>query len=185
MPKDLSPQILKMELSLTAKQPFPSFPHTLSPGQRRWVDVLPSYQSPGDKGWSSGSADCVRRHLQAGSLKGRSADPEPKAYLILSGEALYRMDYGELLRTHNETGAEITIATSRRRLGDVDATNLGICSISEEDTAVYGFREKPTLDELKKMAVCDGDDQKLEDCEVTVNMGVYIFSRWGCTKTWG
>lgn len=143
-----------------------------------WVDVLPSFQTPDEKEWSKGSADCVRRHLQAGSLKGRSADPEPEAYLILSGEALYRMDYSELLKTHNETGAEVTIATSRCRLGDVDATNLGICSVSEEDTAVYGFREKPTLDELKKMAVCGEDGMaKLEDCEVTVNMGVYIFSR--------
>ena len=139
--------------------------------------MLPSFQSPDEKDWSKGSADCVRRHLQAGSLKGRSADPEPEAYLILSGEALYRMDYNELLRTHNETGAEITIATSRRRLGDVDATNLGICSVSEEDTAVYGFKEKPTLDELKKMAMCAEEATKLEDCEVTANMGVYVFSR--------
>lgn len=95
------------------------------------MDVLPSFQSPDEKGWSSGSADCVRRHLQAGSLKGRSADPEPLAYIILSGEALYRMDYNDLLRTHNDTGADVTIATCRRRLGDVDATNLGICSVSE------------------------------------------------------
>lgn len=41
---------------------------------------------------------------------------------------------------------------------------------------MYGFREKPTLDELKKTAVCVDEDTKLEDCEVTVNMGVYVFS---------
>jgi glucose-1-phosphate adenylyltransferase len=42
---------------------------------------------------------------------------------------------------------------------------------------VYGFREKPTLDELKRMAVGPEAESRLEDCEVTVNMGVYIFSK--------
>ena len=68
-----------------------------------------------------GSADSVRRHYKAGSLRGPSFSQEPEAYLILSGEALYRMDYSAMLKTHNDSGADITIATARRRLGDLDA----------------------------------------------------------------
>ena len=139
--------------------------------------MLPSFQSPEDKGWSHGSADCVRRHLQAGSLRGRSADKTPEAYLVLSGEALYRMDYNDVLKTHNETGADITIVTTRRRLGDVDGQNLGICSVVENGTKVFDFKEKPSLGELKKMAVCASEVMDLEDCDLTVNMGVYIFSK--------
>ena len=33
-------------------------------------------------------------------------------YLILSGDQLYRMDYGDLLQAHLQTGAEITLGTT-------------------------------------------------------------------------
>ncbi len=142
----------------------------------RSVDVLPSNQTVREKSWSLGSADCVRRHLQSGALKG-PGQWEPEAYLLLSGEALYRMDYQDMLKTHNETGADITIGVSKQRLGDVDATNLGICSVYTDDTQVYGFREKPKPDELRELAQCEKNVSDLNDCHVHVNMGVYIFSR--------
>lgn len=129
-----------------------------------------------EKSWSLGSADCVRRHLQSGALQG-PGQWEPDAYLVLSGEALYRMDYQDMLKTHNETGADITIGVSKQRVGDVDATNLGICSVYSDDTQVYGFREKPSQTELREMAQCPSDNTSLDDCNVHVNMGVYIFSR--------
>jgi len=124
-----------------------------------------------------GSADCVRRHLQAGTLRGPQFVDAPGAYLILSGEALYRMDYRELLATHNESGADITIATVKRKLRDVDARTLGVCSVDKSDGSVYGFREKPTVDELKELAECEEGAASLADCDVNVNMGVYIFSK--------
>ena len=142
----------------------------------RSVDVLPSNQTVREKSWSLGSADCVRRHLQSGALQG-PGQWEPDAYLVLSGEALYRMDYQDMLKTHNETGADITIGVSKQRVGDVDATNLGICSVYSDDTQVYGFREKPSQTELREMAQCPSAQTSLDDCNVHVNMGVYIFSR--------
>ena len=142
----------------------------------RSVDVLPSNQTVREKSWSLGSADCVRRHPQSGALKGPGSW-EPEAFLILSGEALYRMDYQDMLKTHNETGADITIGVSKQRLGDVDATNLGICSVYTDDTQVYGFREKPKPDELRELAQCEKNVSDLDDCHVHVNMGVYIFSK--------
>lgn len=92
------------------------------------------------------------------------------------------MDYGEMLKTHNESGADITIAVSKRKLGEVDATYLGVCSVDPEATGgvgcpVWGFREKPSLDELKEMAMCEENATSLADCDVHVNMGVYIFSK--------
>ena len=86
------------------------------------------------------------------------------------------MDYQDMLKTHNETGADITIGVSKQRLGDVDATNLGICSVYTDDTQVYGFREKPKPDELRELAQCEKNVSDLNDCHVHVNMGVYIFS---------
>ena len=138
---------------------------------------MPSFQSPHEKDFCMGSADCVRRHLQAGTLRGPQFVDAPGAYLILSGEALYRMDYRELLATHNESGADITIATVKRKLRDVDARTLGVCSVDKSDGSVYGFREKPTVDELKELAECEEGAASLADCDVNVNMGVYIFSK--------
>tara|TARA_B110000977_G_scaffold193449_1_gene268450 strand:- start:784 stop:1887 length:1104 start_codon:yes stop_codon:yes gene_type:complete len=136
-----------------------------------------------EKEWSVGSADSVRRHYKAGSLRGPSFSQEPEAYLILSGEALYRMDYSAMLKTHNDSGADITIATARRRLGDLDASNVGVCAVAPNADGnfaggdVYRFVEQPDLEALKEMAVCDEMDTKLADCDVHVNMGVYIFSK--------
>jgi len=151
-------------------------PEVFGFGEQGSVDVLPSNQTVREKSWSLGSADCVRRHLQSGALQG-PGQWEPDAYLVLSGEALYRMDYQDMLKTHNETGADITIGVSKQRVGDVDATNLGICSVYSDDTQVYGFREKPSQTELREMAQCPSDNTSLDDCNVHVNMGVYIFSR--------
>jgi glucose-1-phosphate adenylyltransferase len=150
------------------------------------VDVLPSFQTVDEKDWSFGSADCVRRHYKAGSLRGPSFVEEPEAYLILSGEALYRMDYQEMLRTHNETGAGITIATVSRRIGDLDVTNLGVCGVAPTEAGtrargeVFAFQERPSIEELQTVAVGspdDATDPPLTDCDVHVNMGVYIFSK--------
>ena len=99
--------------------------------------MLPSFQTVDEKDWSDGSADCVRRHYKAGSLRGPSFAEEPEAYLILSGEALYRMDYAEMLRTHNET-APITIATVARQIEDLDVTNLGVCGVAPAEDAEAG-----------------------------------------------
>lgn len=151
-------------------------PEVFGFGEQGSVDVLPSNQTVREKSWSLGSADCVRRHLQSGALQG-PGQWEPDAYLVLSGEALYRMDYQDMLKTHNETGADITIGVSKQRVGDVDATNLGICSVYSDDTQVYGFREKPSQTELREMAQCPSGETSLDDCNVHVNMGVYIFSR--------
>lgn len=151
-------------------------PEVFGFGEQGSVDVLPSNQTVREKSWSLGSADCVRRHLQSGALQG-PGQWEPDAYLVLSGEALYRMDYQDMLKTHNKTGADITIGVSKQRVGDVDATNLGICSVYSDDTQVYGFREKPSQTELREMAQCPSAQTSLDDCNVHVNMGVYIFSR--------
>ena len=146
--------------------------------------MLPSFQTVDEKDWSTGSADCVRRHYKAGSLRGASFVEEPDAYLILSGEALYRMDYAEMLRTHNETGAGITIATAPRRIGNLDVTNLGVCGVAPTADGtraggeVFAFQERPSEKELETVAVGPAPDgTELKDCDVHVNMGVYIFSK--------
>ena len=61
--------------------------------------------------WYQGTADAVRKNR-------RYLDqPDIDLVLILSGDQLYRMDFREMVRTHKESGAEVTIADMR---GDGD-----------------------------------------------------------------
>lgn len=137
-----------------------------------FVDVLPTYQTQKNKEWATGSADVLRRHLESGTLMQQHGQAEADAYLVISGEALYQMDYRQMLDEHNQKGADITIAIHEVQAGDV--TGLGVVA-SEPAGRVYNFKEKPTVDEIRKISDC-GPQQPLSECSLNASMGVYIFS---------
>jgi ADP-glucose pyrophosphorylase len=55
---------------------------------------------------SRGTADAVRQNLHY------FLERLYEHYLILSGDQLYRMDYGDLLKTHLQSGADVTLGTT-------------------------------------------------------------------------
>ncbi|HEY4259844.1 MAG TPA: sugar phosphate nucleotidyltransferase, partial [Schlesneria sp.] len=69
-----------------------------------FVEILAAQQTMEGETWYQGTADAVRKNLN--NLRDKNID----YYLILSGDQLYRMDYRELLETHQKTGADVTIA---------------------------------------------------------------------------
>src|SRR5258708_29065013 len=69
-----------------------------------FVEVLAAQQTNEGEKWYQGTADAVRQNLR--SLQGPGID----YVLILSGDQLYRMDFEEMLRTHVEARAQVTIA---------------------------------------------------------------------------
>ena len=79
-------------------------------------------------------------------------DRLPEHFLVLNGDILTDLSYGDLLRYHVRSGAPLTVATYRRKL-DVD---FGV--LEEEGGQIVAFREKPTL-------------------QYSVSMGVYAMSR--------
>jgi NDP-sugar pyrophosphorylase family protein len=79
-------------------------------------------------------------------------DRLPEQFLVLNGDILTDIRYGDLLAHHAKSGAPLTIATCRRTV-DVD---FGV--LEEVGGLVVGFREKPRL-------------------EYSVSMGVYAVSR--------
>src|ERR671935_2948111 len=83
-----------------------------------FVEVLAAEQTPESSDWFQGTADAVRQ--AARHFVGYDADH----YLILAGDHLYRMDFCELIDSHNETGADITIAA--QPVTRADATQMGI-----------------------------------------------------------
>src|SRR5499433_4089142 len=69
-----------------------------------FVDILAAEQTPDNSNWYQGTADAVRQ--AARHFVRYDAD----YYLILAGDHLYRMDYGDLIDAHIDRQADVTIA---------------------------------------------------------------------------
>jgi glucose-1-phosphate adenylyltransferase len=140
-----------------------------------FVEILAAQQTMSDDNtdWYQGTADAVRKNLRY------LQQPWIDYVLILSGDQLYRMDYGEMLATHQKTGADVTIAAlpvDRKMAG-----GLGIMRV-DEGGRVQGFLEKPQTDaeiDMVRMAPewidAQGIPSKGRDC--LASMGIYLFDR--------
>ena len=107
------------------------------------------------------------------------AHPETEYVLILSGDQLYRMDFREMLATHQAAGADVTIAG--KPVSRKDASSLGIMRI-DPSGRVIGFLEKPkTETELKDVAMdprwLEAQGIKAEGRDCLASMGIYLFDR--------
>ncbi|NQW02742.1 MAG: glucose-1-phosphate adenylyltransferase [Acidobacteria bacterium] len=137
-----------------------------------FVEVLAAEQTPEGEQWFQGTADAVRQ--AARHFKSLDAD----YYLILAGDHVYRMDFGELIESHIERDADITIAT--QPVSADDATQMGIlrCDSSNQ---VVGFEEKPTPERLAQLrAGAPGGAPGTgvgPDKPFAASMGIYVFSR--------
>jgi NDP-sugar pyrophosphorylase family protein len=87
----------------------------------------------------------------AGSL--RLIDRPDEPFLVMNGDILTTLDYGELMDAHRREGAALTIATHQKSI----QLSLGVIEGDAGGGAVTGFREKPTL-------------------SYRVSMGIYVYS---------
>jgi glucose-1-phosphate adenylyltransferase len=140
-----------------------------------FVELLAAQQTMegGNREWYQGTADAVRKNLPHLNQKGI------KYVLILSGDQLYRMDYGAMLRTHVKNKADVTISAIPVERKEVHALGVMRCN---ENGQVIGFLEKPqTEDEINLVKMnpdwitSQGVDAKGRDC--LASMGLYIFNR--------
>ena len=138
-----------------------------------FVEILAAQQTYSDASWWQGTADAVRKNMI------HFLTHAPEHILILSGDQLYRMDFRQLLEQHQDTGAEITIATIPviRR----DATSLGIMQM-HEDGRIHRFVEKPqdtaVLDSLRLPREWYGRlNLQSSDELFLASMGTYLFNR--------
>ena len=114
------------------------------------VYVLPPYQSAKAGEWYKGTANAIYQNLSfLESFK-------PENVLILSGDHIYKMHYGEMLKAHKESGAAVTIAVMPEPWEE--ASRFGIMNVDEEGT-ITDFEEKPA-----------------EPKSNLASMGIYIFT---------
>lgn len=146
----------------------------MDPFSRGFVDILAAEQTPDNPNWFQGTADAVRQ--AARHFVGYDAD----YYLILAGDHLYRMDYGQLLKAHVDQNADITVAAQPVSPADATATGL---FLFDRDGQIVGFEEKPKPERLSQIgsSVPPGSPFHATlhnpDKPFIASMGIYVFSR--------
>lgn len=98
------------------------------------VEILPASQRYGE-GWYAGTADAVFQNMDI------IRHELPKYVVILSGDHVYRMDYGDLLAKHVETGADMTVCCIEVPVEEA-AGSFGVMTV-DENNQVRRFDEKP------------------------------------------
>lgn len=94
--------------------------------------VLPPFQGEHGEGFAAGNADGLYR--QAEFIR----EFNPDLVLVLSADHLYQLDYRDVVKTHQETGAVLTMVTTRF---DGDASQHGVVEV--DGARVTGFEYKP------------------------------------------
>jgi glucose-1-phosphate adenylyltransferase len=115
------------------------------------VQLLQPYQGRRDESWYKGTADAVYQNLNY--IRERRAD----RVVLLSGDHIYKMDYGALLDFHERNRADMTVAVMNVPLEQTD--RFGIMTVDETQRVVE-FTEKP----------------KNRDKGTLASMGIYVFN---------
>jgi glucose-1-phosphate adenylyltransferase len=142
-----------------------------------FVDILAAEQTPDNPQWFQGTADAVRQSLR--HLKNYEFDH----VLILSGDQLYQMDFGNMFRTHEKEGADITIATIP--VTEKEATEFGILK-ADEQNRIISFIEKPGYDLLPDWISDTKETMQSMGRNYLASMGIYLFKKeilWELLKT--
>jgi glucose-1-phosphate adenylyltransferase len=130
--------------------------------------MLPPFQGTDRGGWVSGTANLLWR--QADLIREYGAD----ALVVVSSDAVYKLDYREVVEEHLGSGAEVTMVTTE--VAADDASRYGIVQMGDGDRVVdyaykpdepttttatnevFVFTPDPTLDRLEAL-----DDELGED----------------------
>jgi glucose-1-phosphate adenylyltransferase len=147
--------------------------YKFDPFSRGFVEVLAAQQTNETTDWYQGTADAVRQQIRY-VHEDRCSD-----VLILSGDQLYRMDFGQLLKTHRDSAADVTIAVLPVAAEAV--SGFGIMRL--DDTGrVIGFTEKPQTAEQMAPYHTAGEwiEKRGIPCKgrhYLASMGIYLFQR--------
>jgi glucose-1-phosphate adenylyltransferase len=138
-----------------------------------FVEILAAQQTNEGENWYQGTADAVRKNLRY------LQQPGIDYVLILSGDQLYRMDFRDMLRTHRDARADVTIAALP--VSADKAASFGIMRL-DDSGRVEGFLEKPKSKQELDLVRTEPDwlerhgvDSQGRTC--LASMGIYLFNR--------
>ena len=113
--------------------------------------VFTPYISTDNSFWFRGTADSIYQNL---SFLKKSNE----TYVVIaSGDAVYKINYRDVIQSHREAGADISVVY--KELNDKDLTKFGILQM-DQDGRIIEFEEKP----IEPQGNC-------------ASLGIYIISR--------
>jgi len=127
----------------------------LSYGLGEFIETVPAQQRLGEN-WYRGTADAIWQNVYL------LEQLRPRYVLVLSGDHVYTMDYGGLIRYHVACGCPATVCVLEE---DVScASQLGVAEV-DEGMRLIGFEEKPTAPKT-----VPGKPNR-----IVASMGIYVF----------
>jgi glucose-1-phosphate adenylyltransferase len=129
----------------------------LSPLLGNYVAPVPAQMRRGPY-WFQGSADAIYQNLNL------LRDERPDIVIVFGADHIYRMDPGQMVRQHIESGAAVTVAALRVPIEQAD--QFGVIETAADGQTIKAFREKPK----DAVGLPDAPDQ------VYASMGNYVFS---------
>ena len=122
-----------------------------------FIEILPPMKRVSEN-WYMGTADAVYQNIYS------IGSEQPKYVLILSGDHIYKMNYGRMLTQHIDSGADVTLATIL--IEPEETFRFGVVDV-DRDNRVVGFQEKPKQTELRS---------PFNPQMVSASMGIYLFN---------
>ncbi|WP_019591638.1 glucose-1-phosphate adenylyltransferase [Thioalkalivibrio sp. ALE20] len=122
-----------------------------------FIELLPAQQRI-ETSWYSGTADAVYQNVDI------IRQHAPSYVLILAGDHIYKMDYGQMIAQHVESGADMTVGCLE--VLKEEATGFGVMGVDAEGR-VTSFEEKPD-----DPATIPGSET-----HSLASMGIYVFNR--------
>lgn len=123
-----------------------------------FVELHPASQRVDEDTWYRGTADAIYQNLDILRIH------KPEYVLVLAGDHVYKMDYGEMLAHHARTGADMTVACIEVAVEEA-AGAFGVMTVDEEHR-ITEFAEKPAqpneMPGKPGVALC--------------SMGIYVFN---------
>ncbi len=114
------------------------------------VTLLPPYQGMQKADWYKGTANAIYQNINF--IKRY----DPEYVVVLSGDHIYKMNYGDMVSFHKRKHADCTIAVIDVPISE--ASRFGIMT-TDDNMSITKFEEKPKNPESTK-----------------ASMGVYVFS---------
>lgn len=128
----------------------------LSADLGEFIEVVPPMKRIHED-WYRGTADAVYQNIESIIAEA------PARVLILSGDHIYKMNYGELLTCHENQQADVTLATIQ--IHPEEASRFGVVEISPGGQ-ISGFEEKPQHNPTPSA---------FNPEMVSASMGIYMF----------
>jgi len=122
-----------------------------------YITPVPAQQRLGPH-WFAGSADAI---YQSYNL---IHDEKPDYVIVFGADHIYRMDPEQMVSTHIDSGAGVTVAAIRQPLAQAD--QFGVIDVGGNGREIQAFREKPT----DAVGLADSPE------EIYASMGNYVFT---------